>query len=241
MAASDDDRVDEVLLRWQDVRGDALPDEAREAFTLTVEKSRFMPVEFTLVNDTPLVGGVVVEIMLAGASLDVATVGAELVGFVEGRIRDQNVADFRRRLEERREATMRRRKRGERAEVEGGDKTEDSWREFLRKPAKNIIVRLHKAREVPPSSGLQSGSAYQLWLSPSAAQALGEAVYPLAFRQDLLEGSKALRTRRIMACLQLSLCLAFLLFLLWAYLFFGALLRPKPHHPAVDIYARSWP
>jgi len=202
-------------------------DEARDRLSVHWAGSQRLVADISLWQDGPCHEAVPLEFLFPGLSdVDEQSFGNAFKEEIENCLRERNQEEFRSQLKKRQQAAnLRRRPQASsagREDSEGGDEREDSWRDYLRRPAIESQVKVL----VVTDSGNRARKVFacRVTLGPDAADELGRMAFRNLFDPDREEPVKW-QEDPFLFCFYGCFCIIAVVFILWAVLFFGALSR----------------
>uniref|UniRef100_A0A7S1AL72 Uncharacterized protein n=1 Tax=Noctiluca scintillans TaxID=2966 RepID=A0A7S1AL72_NOCSC len=132
-------------------------------------------------------------------------------------LREEQQQEFRARLAQKQKATNLRRRKGA-AQAEDGDSVEESWREYLRKPAEDTRLKIHAVEEIVSYRHMLSCKTS---MSVTAAEALGKAAFPLYGDDGSDTNTHDMFGMGLRVLFAITLLLLVLFFFFWAQFFFN--------------------
>lgn len=206
-----------------------MADAARHGLAVTLDSVTLTPADVSIwdsaegqVEDhmVPL------EFYFAGApaTLDEQGFASALASTIEAYFQEQRRAEFRAQLNKRKDATLRRRSSGQTAAVEGGDATEESWREYVKRPAVDSKLKVHSVFEA--GNRVRRVLACRVSLAPQAADELGHLCFRHIFEpEDSDAPLKKWYEDPFLSCFYPCFCIILSIFLLWAFLLLRAIFQ----------------
>jgi len=170
---------------------------------------------------------VFLEVLFPGVSFDLNNSDEKrfadaCVQAIEVHLREQRVTEFRERLAKHNEnASTLRRRGGGAQQLEGGDTEQESWKDFLSKPASDSELRVHRVVDIGGRG--RRVLACQLSMTAGAAEELGRLAYPRLFGPS----DEDEEDNSFLVCYYGCFAFILLLALLWAVMLVRGLLKTK--------------
>lgn len=215
--------------KWKKALGWPLSDEARERLGVQWEGKSLKPADVRYWEGAPSLpaGTVALEVLFPGLNpkdFEETRFGEAVRAAVQETIRDQQCSEFRSKLAQRQDAALRRRKTGT-AEVEGGDATEESWRDYLQTPASELTVRAHGVADIGTRN--RSVLACRLLFDDAGADQLGRIVFSSIFEPEEEKTPVRWQEDPFLVCFYSCAAIIFVVVVIWIILIYRAVTRPR--------------
>lgn len=219
--------------KWKAAFGWDLSDVTRAKLAVNISGHDIRPTDIRIweggLDDGAKACKVPLEFLFAGAPhVDEEQFRLVLTNAVEEFVREEQREEFRTQLFNHKNMQLRRRSsRGASSEqLEGGDREEEKWRDFLHKPCtSDTVVRIHRVHD----AGYRARRVLscQVWVATDAAHLLGKRAYAHVFEQDDAKPDsvsiQASAETQFLICWYFCLALIVLLVVLWLSLFINAI------------------